>query len=76
MSSPLLDYPLARQFAAGTHRLCTCRESPQWPLCDQSQTRCDDKAYVFELSKAKFVWICQCERSQTLPFCDGEGHLK
>ena len=69
-------YPKALQLAAGTHQLCGCRGSPQWPQCGGELADCAKLCTTLELAKPRFLWLCQCGRSTDLPYCDGEGHLQ
>lgn len=70
------NVPLTLELPAGTHRLCGCGESSAWPVCDTPRPSCETAAHTLALSKPQFVWVCQCQGSTTMPFCDGEGHLK
>ena len=69
-------YPQAVQLSAGQHEICACRQSAQWPHCDGQRACCKEQALTLNLSEPKFLWLCQCGLSLTLPYCDGDGHIR
>lgn len=74
--------PTAVMVEAGrTYSWCTCGLSDKSPLCDASHRQTwyiengeeirPWKSMKFTAEKDEEVWLCNCKRTGTPPFCDG-----
>ena len=64
-------HPYVVPLSAGEHRICSCDESLELPLCDDEGGSACDKAWKITLESDRTVAICACGGTEKAPFCDG-----
>lgn len=65
--------PKVTELQVGTHYICKCGASKNFPLCDGSHKtfETDETPTIINLDEPKVIAFCRCKQSKNGIYCDG-----
>ncbi|KTD24296.1 glutamate synthetase [Legionella lansingensis] len=65
-------FPIPYEVEEGkTYYWCGCGKSKNQPLCDQSQSDCEEQCVPYKAILTETVYFCGCKETRDPPLCDG-----